>query len=78
MAENEMANKRIEAVAQSALLTVISRGAAVLVVGVLIWGFNRLDAGISELTKTVASMQAELARQAVRLDYLEKERASLR
>jgi hypothetical protein len=72
MTDNDTSTKRIEAVAQSALFKVISGGSAVLVAGILVWGFNRLDAGIAELTKTVAAMQAELARQAVRLDYLER------
>lgn len=75
MIENDFTNKPIEAVAQSALFKVISGGSAVLVAGILVWGFNRLDAGITELTKTVAAMQAEMARQAVRLDYLERERS---
>jgi hypothetical protein len=76
MADTNAASKRIDAVVQSALFKVISGGPAVLMAGILVWGFNRLDAGIAELTKNVASMQTELARQAVRLDYLERERGA--
>jgi hypothetical protein len=71
MAENDMANKRIEAVAQSALLTVVGRAAMPVAVAVLVWGFNRLDTSISNLSETIVSIQLDYKELKTRVDYLE-------
>jgi len=71
MAENDMANKRIEGLAHSAILTVIGRAAMPVAVAVLVWGFNRLDTSITKLSETIVAIQLDYKELKTRVDYLE-------
>ena len=57
--------------ARAAVINVLSRGAFVLVAGILVWGFNRIDRSLDQLNQSLKQVEIAIGR-------LETEREGLR
>lgn len=60
-----------DALAATAVFNVISRGAAVIVAGILVWGFNKIDRSLEEMNSILTKVQLAVGR-------LETERENIR
>lgn len=48
--------------AKAAILNVLSRGALVLVAGILVWGFNRIDRALDQLNNSLKQVEIAIGR----------------
>ena len=61
----------VDSLAAAAVFNVISRGAVVIVAGILVWGFNKIDRSLEEMNSTLGKVQLAIGR-------LETERDNIR
>lgn len=52
----------VDTLAATAVFNVISRGAAVIVAGILVWGFNKIDRSLEEMNSTLTKVQLAVGR----------------
>ncbi|WP_162915035.1 hypothetical protein [Desertibaculum subflavum] len=48
--------------AKAAIANVLSRGAIVLVAGILVWGFNRIDRSLDQLNQSLKQVEIAIGR----------------
>lgn len=51
-----------ESDAKSAITNLLSRGAIVLVAGILVWGFNRIDRSLDQLNQSLKQVEIAIGR----------------
>lgn len=55
-------NAPADSLAATAVLNVIAKSAAVIVAGILVWGFNRIDRSLEEMNSTLNRVQLAIGR----------------
>lgn len=52
----------VDALAGHAILNIVSRAAVVVVAGILVWGFNRIDSSLERLNTSMGQVQVAIGR----------------
>ncbi len=67
----------IDSLAAAAIFNVVSRAAAVIVAGIIVWGFNKIDRSLAELNTTLIDVQVAIGRLEADRDSIKEKLISL-